>query len=531
MFLMRRLTPALFFMGLAMSVWADGYVTDISYITGFYRELTPTWLNFAALQAGSGAPPPSGFHYADLGCGLGHGTALMAATHPGGQFHGFDFNPQQIGIATRLARRAGLSNVKFVECSFEQLASDEVGSLPQFDYIVLHGIWAWISETNRRHILEFIRRKLRTNGIVYVSYNCNVAWMPLSPIQQFMRGYAVGLQGNSDQKALAAFGLAKELNDAGALYFKINPEIGAKLERAVKNSSAVYLAHEYLNESWHPASHVDVRADLAAIKCDYLCSATLVENIDQVFWPENARAIFDKIQNPALREVAKDLFANQQFRRDLYIRGRHKLSQVEQQRAWHEVCLVPNKRPPGDLVKFRASVGEVTASADIYGPLIARLFAEGALSFAAARQMPQLQGKTFNDLTAAFCVLVHLDIAHPVSGHAAQDTAGAFNQAAFAQMMDGQDVPFFALPRHGSGLAMPFVDAALLASIKKRPDADAGALIREVWQLFVQAQRRPMRDGKPLMSEAEAIPTLENELGGDFLSDFKTRFKGLGLID
>jgi len=43
--------------------------------------------------------------------------------------------------------------------------------LPDFDYIGLHGIWSWISDENRQVIVDFIRKKLKVGGVLYISYN------------------------------------------------------------------------------------------------------------------------------------------------------------------------------------------------------------------------------------------------------------------------------------------------------------------------------------------------------------------------
>lgn len=39
--------------------------------------------------------------------------------------------------------------------------------LPEFDYLCLHGIWSWNSETNGVIIVDFIRRKLKVGGLLY----------------------------------------------------------------------------------------------------------------------------------------------------------------------------------------------------------------------------------------------------------------------------------------------------------------------------------------------------------------------------
>ena len=72
--------------------WADGYVVDVGYTEGFYPELTPVLLGFAALLGGTGAPDfGRPFTYYELGCGNGKSTALLAAANPHGRFIGVDW--------------------------------------------------------------------------------------------------------------------------------------------------------------------------------------------------------------------------------------------------------------------------------------------------------------------------------------------------------------------------------------------------------------------------------------------------------
>lgn len=122
-----------------MTAWASGYVTDVPYTHGFYGELTPGFLAFAALTAGVQAPDPARpLKYCELGCGQGFSANLIAAANPQAEVFAMDFNPTHIHGAYTLAEQAGLTNAHFYEQSFEEFLSEP--ELPQFDIIVLHGI-------------------------------------------------------------------------------------------------------------------------------------------------------------------------------------------------------------------------------------------------------------------------------------------------------------------------------------------------------------------------------------------------------
>jgi hypothetical protein len=43
--------------------------------------------------------------------------------------------------------------------------------LPDFDYIGVHGICSWISRDNRQVLVDFVRRKFKVGGVMYISYN------------------------------------------------------------------------------------------------------------------------------------------------------------------------------------------------------------------------------------------------------------------------------------------------------------------------------------------------------------------------
>ena len=108
-----------------IGTWQDGYVIDIPYTAGCYRELSPAYLNLLAALLGVRAStlPDREFSYCELGCGWGLGPLLLAATNPQGRFHGYDINATQIARATQLAARAGLSNAHLSEESFASLVA------------------------------------------------------------------------------------------------------------------------------------------------------------------------------------------------------------------------------------------------------------------------------------------------------------------------------------------------------------------------------------------------------------------------
>src|SRR4249920_105210 len=118
-----------------------GYATDIPSLRDFKPQLAPPWLHHVALVAGVEPPARnSGFAWCDLGCGQGVTANILAATHPGGTFHGIDAMPVHIDHARRLAAAVAIPNLELHAVDFAAASGLE---LPQFDYIVAHGVYTW----------------------------------------------------------------------------------------------------------------------------------------------------------------------------------------------------------------------------------------------------------------------------------------------------------------------------------------------------------------------------------------------------
>src|SRR5262249_54927729 len=229
-----------------------------------------------------------------------------------------------------------------LEKSFAELAGEQ---LPDFDYITLHGVYSWVSDENRRAIVDFIRRRLKPGGLVYISYNCLPGWASVAPLRELMMQYAARQTGPLPQRIKSSLAFAQELGKAKAKFFTGNPGAGPRLDR-MAGQATNYLAHEYFNKDWTLLYHADVVADMNAAKLTYAGSATLLEQFDDVLASRDALALYKDINDRILRETVKDFVLNQQFRRDIYVRGAPKLDMRAQVAAAMKMRLVV-RPPPG----------------------------------------------------------------------------------------------------------------------------------------------------------------------------------------
>ncbi|CAG1022184.1 partial putative protein RP789, partial [Patescibacteria group bacterium] len=167
-----------------MTNWNDGYVTDINYTFGYYSELNPLRMRLAFLNMGLQFPKIG------TACELGFGQGMSANIHAAAslvQWTGTDFNPNHAQFAQQLLRVSGAKGRLFDQ-SFAEFCSRT--DLPDFDYIGLHGVWTWINEENQEIIVDFLRRKLKVGGVLYLSYNTQPGRLSMMPVRDLLVGHS-----------------------------------------------------------------------------------------------------------------------------------------------------------------------------------------------------------------------------------------------------------------------------------------------------------------------------------------------------
>lgn len=491
--------------------WQDGYVTDIGYTHGFYRELTPALLQIVALSNG-GRGPDAGqpIAYCELGCGQGFTANLLAAANPHVEYYTTDFNPAHIAGAQALAREAETPNVHFYDDSFaEFLARDD---LPQFDVISLHGIYSWIAEEHRHTIVEFVRRKLKPGGLVYISYNTLPGWSAAAPMRHLMYLHGKAQGGPTIARLAPALEFIGKLVSADARFFTANPALKQRYEALAKQNKN-YLAHEYLNDAWTLLYHSDVAAELAGAKLNYLGSAHLLDSIDAINFSPDQKAIFDGITDPVLKETVRDYLTNQQFRRDVFAKGATALPLTAAREAWLECRFALSLRREDASMKVRGALGEADLHADVYAPLLDTL-ANGPATLRQMLSSPAVAALGWNRLIEAMVIVVGSGQVQPClpakSDAKRVKSVRSFNQAVLRRARDSADLAYLASPVTGSGISVPRFNQLFLLALSegsKTPD-DCAAY---AWRILSEQGQMIIKDGNPLRMPEENIAELRSQ--------------------
>lgn len=452
--------------------WSAGYIVDVGYTEGFYKEQAPGTLRLVALFAGlRSVEIDRPFTYYELGCGNGYTTALLAAVHPHAQFIGVDFNPTHIHNARRLAESAGLSNMRFVEQSFADLAQAEQA---EAEIIAFHGVWSWINDENRRHILEFIRQRLKPGGFVYVSYNALPGLSQVAPLQRLLLEHGKLGAGERTARVKQSVEFAVRLQKAGGLYFAASPLAKSRLESFARLDPR-YLAHEYYNDNWSPFYHADVARDLAQARLSYAGSGNFIDNFAQFALRPELAKIVAEIADPALAETVKDFARNTVFRRDVYIRGAAKAPRPELEASLRAMRFALARPRSACKLSEKTGAGEVTMQADAYAPVLDAL-ARAPMTFEELGRAPELAGFDVNRLRQAVFGMAALGNVWPAlpvaSDQARRESAARFNKA----VLERPEAPggiWLASPVLGSGVPLATADRVLLQARPKAEEAAA----------------------------------------------------------
>jgi len=485
--------------------WSEGYVVSVDYTKGFYRELAPSLISFAALLKGKRPPRiDREFTCCELGCGLGISAAVNAASLPQGRFYANDFNPNHILFARELAEESGTDNVLFLEKSFEELQRCD---LPEFDFITLHGVYSWISDKNRELIRTFIRDRLKPGGLVYLSYNALPGWAAAAPLRKIFSEIA-----RQNPAAPAAdnlkkgFALIDLMEQTGAAFFRANPAMKSRVER-MKSMPANYLAHEYLTEDWAQFYHSDVAAQMAGAKVGFVGSLQVVDLIEGVALPKAAATLLQTVTDPDQAETIKDYVLNRQFRTDVYARGTRELSPPEREEILTRTrfaLLRPRTECP---LTVRFPLGEVNLDEKIYGPLL-NLLEAAPVSAREVKSRAETAELADAAVMEALMILTAAGYIQPLPGTGQEvNTAPArrFNDAALRRLKQGRELPALASPVLGHGLPVGLPDQLFLAAEQEGRGGD----VRFVYETMSRLGRNILKDGKAMESEGEAMEYLE----------------------
>jgi hypothetical protein len=270
---------------------------------------------FAALF-GKPFAPFSVARVLEIGCGEGANLLSMAVGAPNAHFVGVDLAERPIAVARSAAQACGLANVRFHVQDIRHLDA----ALGEFDYIIAHGVYAWVPESVRVAVMRCVGALLSAEGMAMISYNAHPGSRRRQALRDILLHQTKDVDDPSEKLSLARSCLTDHIaswSDADPFEHAMILEARRALDRAPEA-----LFHDELTDFYEPQLLCDVIAAAREVGLDYLCDAK-PQLSTEAFFPSE---IFDSLRERAAGDWGRfeqllDFRDMCSFRNSIFCRG------------------------------------------------------------------------------------------------------------------------------------------------------------------------------------------------------------------
>ncbi len=507
-----------------MEDWTAGYTADVNYTYGYYPDLNPSKVKFMLITQGLAYPK------IQTACELGYGQGLSTNIHAsasGIKWEGTDFNPSQASFARELA---GLSENQAVltDHSFDEYLHSQKDN--SYEFIALHGIWSWISDVNRKVIVEFLKNKLKPGGVCYISYNTLPGWSSFAPLRQLMSYHYENIgqkRGAVEQKISNAIAFVDKLLETNPRFTQQNPLSTNRFEK-IKKENKEYLAHEYFNKDWNPMYFADLVDWLKPSKLEFGVTANFIDIVDVINLSIEQQGFMRSLDDFYLKQSVRDFLVNQQFRRDYWIKGARKLTKSEQVEELLKQRFVLRLPSSEFDYKVKGSLGNAELLKEHYEPIIDKLANDKYVSF---KDLIKTGDFEIGTTLQAIAILLGKNTIELVQEDAeienAVEKTERLNKALCRRSRDVDDIQFLSSPVTGGGIHVNRIFQLFLLAYESSGN-NIDELVNFAWRCVHSNGQRLLEEGKELKTEEENKKFLE-ERAFSFINKHLPILKALGI--
>ena len=288
---------------------------DIPYANLPFAQTRPAVLATVATLHGLTPPDPRHARVLELGCGAGANLAGIAAADPGVRAVGVDLAPTAVEVAQATAAAGGLDNVHFDVGDVLALTAGELG---EFDYVIVHGLYAWAPPPVREAVLASCRTHLAPDGIAYLSYTAHPGGHMRQMLREMAQWHARGVKEPLPRaaRARALFTLLDQLGESEGPSFYAGV-VGEDVH-ALATAPDAMLVHDLLGPSYSPVWFTDFAAAIARHGMAYVGDASPESSREPPWSPAVAAFVEEAAgDDRAAREQYFDLLVMRRFRSSL----------------------------------------------------------------------------------------------------------------------------------------------------------------------------------------------------------------------
>ena len=167
----------------------------VLYPGGVYFQTHPDRLAAMGILFGVEAQAIGRCRVLEIGCGEGTNLIAMAYGLPDSEFIGIDLAAKPIDRAQARIEGAGLTNIRCQQLDLTEIGPD----FGQFDYIIAHGLYAWVPKSVQDKLLAVCKQNLTPNGIAFISYNANPGGLVRQALRDMMLFHSRGIEDSRER--------------------------------------------------------------------------------------------------------------------------------------------------------------------------------------------------------------------------------------------------------------------------------------------------------------------------------------------
>ncbi len=260
---------------------------------------------------------PEACRVLDIGCAEGNNIIPMAFHWPKSEFVGIDLSAVQIEAGLQMIDSLALKNVQLhvkdiadLDTLYEKHEKHE-----KFDYIILHGVFSWVTHELQQTILSTAKSLLSENGIIYISYNTYPGWHAQMVIRDAMKLYCNQCETPEEEINM----IPRSLSYFKKFFKTADHEFSdyyVKRISILEKQSGEYLYHEFLETNNNPLYVTDFISRANSHALQYLSDALLAFD-NPLILGQQRNAFLKKIDDRFEKLQYMDFMINQRFRRSL----------------------------------------------------------------------------------------------------------------------------------------------------------------------------------------------------------------------
>jgi hypothetical protein len=246
-------------------------------------------------------------------------------------------------------------------------------------------------------------------------------------------------------------------------------------------------------------------------KLSFAASAHLLDHLDGINLTADGAKLLAGIQHPVLKQSVRDYLVNQQFRRDIFVKGLRRLTPLERSEALQGqgfMLVTPAADVP---LKVQGAIGEGTLQEHIYRPLIEVLAENDYQPKSMLRIAGHAKLKALTSMHVAEALVALTGAGHATPARvptvATRAQSRALNQAICMRSRSTADINYLASPVSGAGIVVQRLEQLILLAIgegKKTPAEQAN----RTWEILAAQGQRIIKEGKTLEAPEQNVAHL-----------------------